>query len=856
MKRPAARYLAVAAVYLAAYLAADEFSAQLAIAHGVSVFYLPPGLTLALLLLGGLRFVPVVLLATLLVGGVTHPLPLSAAQLVPVELSLTACYALAAYVLTRGLQLDLTLSSLRATTRLIVAGAVAAPLLSALVIVSEFERMGLVEPEALWTTIRSFWVGDAIGVLTLTPAIMLAVARLRCGPRPRTVPWSSVLEVAALAAATFAVTWIAFRTDPDEEYRALYLCFVPVAWTALRFGLAGAATASGAVALLAVALSVERASPESVQLFLITLSITALLLGIVASERQHARERARDQAAMLTAVFESTNDAVYVKDREDLRYIALNERAAALIPAPVSELIGRTDFDVFDAATAAALRGADEHVMATGEPTILEEEVPGEHGQGTRVMLSSKAVCRAADGSVLGLIGVSRDITERKAMERALMHLALHDRLTGLANRALLCDRGALALAAARRERRTVAILFCDVDRFKLVNDGFGHAAGDALLQEVANRLSALTRDVDTVARLSGDEFAVLCQDVKDAAFALELAERLRNALREPVLLGTTSVVVTLSIGVVVADAGGNETRDFDALLRDADTAMYRAKPAGDRVVLFDDEVVGRAATRLAVERELRDALGRDELTVFYQPEITFADGALCGFEALVRWRHPERGLLLPGEFIEIAEQTGLILDVGAYVLHSAAEQAARWAHAGADGVTVWINVTARELVDVDFAPRVIEALERHDLPSGALGIELTERMLIERERTVVDTLAALVRHGVQLALDDFGTGYSSLTYLRRFPVSVLKIDREFVSGVAGEHADADDAEITRAVLAMAANLGLTCVAEGVETAEQAEWLRRAGCQVGQGYLFGRPSEAETLAPPWPSVWV
>jgi diguanylate cyclase (GGDEF)-like protein/PAS domain S-box-containing protein len=426
----------------------------------------------------------------------------------------------------------------------------------------------------------------------------------------------------------------------------------------------------------------------------------------------------------------------------------------------------------------------------------------------------------------------------RRRVEDSIRHTALHDSLTGLPNRTLLLDRLDHALAQVERRDRTVAVIFLDIDQFKLVNDSLGHQHGDRLLQAVAPRLRGQLRPGDTLARFAGDEFVLLCEDIEDAHGAITVAERLMDCFKEPLRVGDREQFVSVSMGISLPRRAAQTAEE---LIRDADAAMYRAKERGRaRYELFDERMRVRTVVRMRVENDLRRAVPGQELHVHYQPIVAVADGDLAGFEALLRWRHPRRGDVPPGEFISIAEESGLILPIGRWVLEQAAEQAVRWrgrAGARAEPLTVAVNLSARQLSHGRFADEVAEVLAATRLEPERLLLELTESMLMEHSEATLEVLHALKELGVRLVLDDFGTGYSSLSYLDRFPIDALKIDRSFVAGLDS----GGSAAIVTAIVSMAHSLDLRVTAEGVESAEQLERLRQLGCEYAQGFFFGRP---------------
>jgi diguanylate cyclase (GGDEF)-like protein/PAS domain S-box-containing protein len=454
------------------------------------------------------------------------------------------------------------------------------------------------------------------------------------------------------------------------------------------------------------------------------------------------------------------------------------------------------------------------------------------------IHLRGRAVERDSGGRALRAAGTIRDVSDRKLVEERLQRSAFYDRLTDLPNRALVLDRLAVALRRSELHLGSqCAVLFLDVDRFKHVNDGLGHGAGDELLKEVVRRVALLLRPGDTFGRLGGDEFLVVLDDVVDDSSPIRVAERIRLALDEPVMVQGQSVHVTVSTGIAIAARGGQSAED---LLRDADTAMNRAKEAGrDRYVLFDEAMHQTAVSRLELENALRRSVDRGEIVVAYQPVVGTVSGRLAGFEALVRWQHPRRGFLLPPEFVPIAEETGLIVPIGRFVLTEACRQLRAWNEGRREApLRMSVNLSPRQVAFPGLVEEVEAAVEAAGIDPRLLRLEITESVLLDRPEEALSVLSRLRALGVQLALDDFGTGYSSLGYLVRFPVQELKLDRAFVSRV---HHGEREAAVARAILVLAHELGMAVTAEGVETEEQLAWLRSEGFDQVQGNLLSRP---------------
>jgi diguanylate cyclase (GGDEF)-like protein len=448
---------------------------------------------------------------------------------------------------------------------------------------------------------------------------------------------------------------------------------------------------------------------------------------------------------------------------------------------------------------------------------------------------------RAGRGEAERYIVTLSDITERKRAEEQARHLAEHDPLTGLPNRVLFLDRLQQALAMARRQHTQFALMFLDLDRFKAINDTYGHQAGDAVLKEVAARLTRCVRGVDTVSRLGGDEFVVLLAGIGGADQAAHVAGAVMAAVAKPVRVGGQEISLSVSIGIAIGPADG---ADADTLIKHADIAMYHAKQSGRNAFqFFSEEMNAHVVERVQMENRLRQAIDNGEFVLEYQPEVDIGSGRTIGAEALIRWRHPERGLLLPHEFIPIAEESGLIVPIGEWVLREACRQGRAWRDAGFP-VVVGVNLSNVQFIHDNLLQYVDAALESSGLAPQFLDLEITERVIMNGDAHTLDTVNALRARGIRLTIDDFGTGYSSLSFLRRFPLSKLKIDRSFVDDIMRDPADA---EMISAIIAVARSLKLRVSAEGVETAEQLQYLQQHGCDEYQGFYASMALAAPDL---------
>jgi diguanylate cyclase (GGDEF)-like protein/PAS domain S-box-containing protein len=658
--------------------------------------------------------------------------------------------------------------------------------------------------------------------------------------------------------------WFDARTGAETNKLALVRNYAPWGWTL-------------AVTVfedeLHVALEAERQAHENgsghdIFRLLIILAL-ALLLALAASllfsrwsrklfrayhaENLAQREALRRQAVELResenklgVILDSVEAFIYIKGT-DYRYQYANRHVCDLFACDQKGVVGKDDTALFDEDTALRLRENDVRVIERGERVATEEVNTPRGDASSRTFMSVKIPLRREDGSIYALCGISTDITQRKAMEDEIRLLAFYDALTGLPNRRLLIDRLQQQLAASARNKCSGALLFIDLDDFKTLNDTLGHDKGDFLLKRVAHRLVRCVREGDTVARLGGDEFVVmLCSLSSDrdeaAARAKAVGEKILEHLRQPYDMDGQSHVSTPSVGVALF--AGNEFK-VDDLLRLADLAMYQAKAAGRNTMsFFDPEMQAALNARATLEADLRLGLQLGQFELHYQPQVDYA-GMLTGAEALVRWNHPTRGLVKPDVFIPVMEETGLIVPLGAWVVDTACARLRAWSENLETAVlTLSVNVSARQFRQADFVDQVLSALDRSGANARCLRLELTESLLLADVEDTIGRMTVLKARGVGFSLDDFGTGYSSLSYLKRLPLDELKIDRSFVRDVL---TDPNDTAIARAIVTLAESLGLSVIAEGVETIEQRDALARQGCLAYQGYYFGRPGPVEML---------
>jgi diguanylate cyclase (GGDEF)-like protein/PAS domain S-box-containing protein len=546
-------------------------------------------------------------------------------------------------------------------------------------------------------------------------------------------------------------------------------------------------------------------------------------------------------------VFDNAHNAMLVLDAEH-RVLALNRAFTELSGLQVGDVAGRPAPSLFEASEARLEARSDSRGSQVAQRDVWQLSSEKGHwegelavarggGQLAPVWMALTAI-RDPAGAVTSYVAVLTDITERKAVEQRTRHQAEHDALTGLPNRVLFLDRLHQALAKVKRQHGRFALMFLDLDNFKAVNDTHGHHAGDAVLQQVGLRLTQCVRGVDTVSRLGGDEFVVLLADIGGADQAAHVAATIMRSLAQPMHASGQELRLSVSIGIAICPGDGD---DVDALLRHADAAMYHAKQNGRSAFqFFNPAMNAHVVARTQLENQLHAALAASEFVLEYQPEIDLASGHAVAAEALIRWRHPQRGLLLPGDFLAVAEECGLSIPIGSWVLHEACRQAKAWRDGGVS-IRVAVNLSASQFIDQHLLATVDAALGSAGLPADCLELEVTEAVIMRGDAATGATISALTGRGVHLAIDDFGTGYSSLSWLQRFPLSKLKIDRSFIDDI---HSDPNETGMIPAIIAVARSLKLKVLAEGVETEEQLRFLAQHGCDEYQGYIAAPPARA------------
>jgi diguanylate cyclase (GGDEF)-like protein/PAS domain S-box-containing protein len=557
------------------------------------------------------------------------------------------------------------------------------------------------------------------------------------------------------------------------------------------------------------------------------------------TDRKKAERRVQESEQRYKSLFEQNSDAIFSLDFSG-RFLSVNPAVEQTSGYTPSELLNKPYTSIMVPEDVALAQQSFERAATQGEPEQTELTIFHKHGH--RVELSVNTMPIVIDQEIVGVYGIAKDITEKKRAEHLINHMAYHDSLTDLPNRRLFKDRLTQALEQTIAHEEQLAILFIDLDRFKIINDSLGHAFGDLVLQCVAERLSSCVREHDLVARMGGDEFTVLLPKLADSEDVLGIAQRLLETINQPMEINGQELHITPSIGISRYPQDGQDT---ETLMKHADTAMYKAKETGKNNFQFYAPTMNMLAfEQMELENELRKALERQEFVLYYQPQVNVSTGKIIGMEALIRWQHPDKGLLAPGHFISIAEENGMIVPIGEWVLRQACHDCKSWQAAGLPPIRVAVNLSLIQFQKNNLCETVTNILEETGLDPQYLELEITESIAMQNTDQVIQKLEELVNLGIEISIDDFGTGFSSLSYLKKFPIHKLKIDRSFVSDIT---TDPDDASIVSAIIAMALSLKLDLIVEGVETKEQQNYLHELGCHEMQGFLFSRPVPGTTV---------
>jgi diguanylate cyclase (GGDEF)-like protein/PAS domain S-box-containing protein len=690
-------------------------------------------------------------------------------------------------------------------------------------------------------TLRVIFDGS---VTAISAFLVVWTLRLALGVviEPGTTGFSLSLVNALLVAVVIQAIVSATITSIGEAYKIQRLVWLKrgtlLLWTALAYLCGTIGAYIGAELVFAIGFNA----------FIATVAVAAIVLFVFKAKEKLVKAEAKPSSNSNGSFKESPERFRSAFDHAAIGMALVSPEGRWLqVNRSLCELLGYTERELMATDYLKVIHPNDLSAVMANIKDLMRGKIPScqtekryIHKQGQEVWaLWSASLARDGFSKSPHLIFQIQNITDRKEAEERLLHDAFHDALTSLPNRALLIDHLKLALARSERnEKAMFAVIYLDLDRFKVINDSLGHMIGDQLLIGIARRLENILRPGDTIARLGGDEFTILLEDIQDRNYVIQIVERIQNEISAPFSLNGREVFTTVSIGIAISSKDYKQTED---VLRDADTAMYRAKALGKaRYEVFDKGMHDQATKLLQVETDLRRALEREEFFVFYQPIMSLETDELRGFEALVRWRHPQRGFISPVEFIPVAEETGMIIQIGEYVLREACRQMQLWQVILPSDPPLFIsvNLSVKQFSQPDLVEKVASILGETKLNAKHLKLEITESAVMENVEDATDILTRLRHLGLQISMDDFGTGYSSLSHLRRFPIDTLKVDRSFVTQMVE---DEENAEIVRTIIGLAQNLGMDVVAEGVETPEQIETLKSLGCEYGQGYFFSKP---------------
>lgn len=815
-----------------------------ALMPSLSLVWLPSGIAVAVLMRWGMHYWPGILLGALLAGlPQLHQGSLSMPAIIIFAFIHTVAPLLSAWIL-RMLGMHPALQRIR-DIPLMVFGVAVGMFATATGAANMLYYAQVIQRPELQSFILQFWIVNVVDVLLLLPLL------LNVSKRELKQLWGRRKRYSLLALAVIAIELAIFHFVPGtpEQYMVLAFLVLPlVVLIAMRLGVTGSAIMVLLLSLVAM-LAVDARSEESswaLWVYISTLSLVALLITALQASREVTEKALRNSENKLRAVVEHAQDGIVSIDEQG-KLVEFNHAAERMFGYKREQVLGKLLVETLIPANMreAHMRGHQKY-LDTGSTDILNRrlEIQALRADGTEFPVELTITSLKEQGLPL-LTGFFRDLTERRKVESEIRNLAFFDALTGLPNRRLLMDRLNQAIAASVRHEKHGAVLFIDLDDFKALNDSRGHDVGDLLLVEVSKRLRQCVRNEDTVARLGGDEFVIVLEDMSlnlehALAHTKLVAQKVLETVNQPYQLGEIEHHNSSSIGIVLFN--GNFV-SIDELLKRSDTAMYEAKAAGRNTLRFFDPAMQAALEkRVDMELQLRLALVQEQLRLFCQVQVD-DERKVFGGEVLLRWQHPEHGLLSPKEFVAIAEDSGLIVSIGRWVLYNACLQLKSWeGQPGLDAMQLAVNVSARQFRHSDFVDEVVKILQTTGADPSLLKLELTESVVLDNLADAVAKMNALRDLGVRFSMDDFGTGYSSLAYLKRLPLTQVKIDRSFVRDIAE---DASDAAIVQAILAMSNTLGLKVIAEGVETDAQFQLLQSYGCRFFQGYLFSKPLQMD-----------
>ncbi|MCK9202140.1 MAG: EAL domain-containing protein [Gallionella sp.] len=813
----------------------------------ISAVWIPSGLGVAAVLLGGRKYLLPVFLGALL-AYVAAGRPLVASSLV--ALSNIAEPLVVLWLLSRSDRFDLKLDKARDYLWLVIAGTLASGVAAAIG-ASTLLSSGIVTAAQFPHGLMLWWMGNLLGIVLITPLLLI----WRTWPGGWFKTPARMLETGALLATSVLLAGMIFNgwlSELLDLTQRSHLMLLPVAWAAIRFGRHGVSLLLLQAALQALLGAIgstghfanDIAETELVNYwsYVMTGSFVGIVLATIFHERRQNERRLAESQAQMQAILDHAPVGIWLVGA-DGRYRFVNKQFCESVGIPEQSFLETDNLrELMGREMAENCLHSDHACMEQDKPHVSQETMTLADGR-PHVLEITKAKLRDRDGKITGVIGISMDVTARKQAEEMVWRQANFDMLTGLPNRHMFRDRITLEIRKSQRSGMTMALLLIDLDRFKEVNDTLGHDMGDRLLVEAAQRIVGCVRGSDTVARLGGDEFTVILPELEHSESIGRIAQNIIDRLTAPFTLGQDVAYVSASIGIALYP---DDAADIDSLLKHADQAMYLSKDLGrNRFSYFTPALQQNAQKRLHLTNDLRNALAGGQLRLHYQPIVELATGDIHKAEALVRWQHPTLGLIGPADFIPLAEETGLIVDIGDWVFHQAAHQSKRWQVSHNSAFQISVNKSPMQFRSNESAASTwLPLMQELGLAGRGISIEITEGLLLHAEGNTKSKLSAYRDAGVQIAIDDFGTGYSSLAYLREFDIDHLKIDQSFVRNMEN---DPDSLALCEAIIVMAHKLGLKVIAEGVETVAQRDLLKNAGCDYAQGYLFSRPVPAEEL---------